>query len=148
MSPANSRPASCPLSPGVATNESTFLCQPPALPTSSPHLPPLSPPLPTHHRPPLTSPPSLQSNEWSEGRQLWLDNQFASARGSGHSALPQEPVGQRPRHSYSLSLDARPQIQMSSINQFLQGERQTGERHRYAWSAGCHLIQPRPHYYY
>ena len=86
-----------------------------------------SPPanLPTHHQPPLTYllPPSLplfsplQSNEWSEGRQLWLDNQFAC----GHS-VPQEPVGQRPRHSYSLSPDARPQIQMSSINLFLQEE--------------------------
>ena len=47
---------------------------------------------------------------------MWQDNQFAC----GHCSLPQEPVGQRPRHSYSLRPDARPQIQMSSINLFLQ----------------------------
>ena len=59
---------------------------------------------------------------------------------------PQELVGQRPRHSYSLSPDARPQIQMSSINLFLQGEAGNATGTRLAWSAMDHLIQLRTHY--
>ena len=88
-------------------------------------------------RPPLTSRPSPHLSPPTTGLLLLLPlyNLMSGVKGGSCgwiisspvvTLVPQEPVGQRPRHSYSLSLDARPQIQMSSINLFLQEESERG----------------------